>query len=59
MNDHFSRDLKRQYSWLPKGVTSSIIWNTLTGRWSMFTAITSNGEFLSLIVDDTGNSEKF
>ena len=59
MNVHYNRDLKRQYSWLPKGVTNSIIWTTIARRWSMFASILSNGEFLWLIVDDTGNSDKF
>ena len=59
MNVHFNIDLKRQYSWLPKGVTNYIIWTTITGRWSMFVSILSNGEFLWLIVDNTGNSDKF
>ena len=59
MNVHFNRDLKRQYSWFPKWVTNYIIWTTITGRWSMFASILSNGEFLWLIVDNTGNSDKF
>ena len=59
MNECFNRDLKRQYSWLPKGITSSIICTVATGRWSIISAILSNGEFLSLITDDTGNANKF
>ena len=55
----FNRDLKKQYSWLPKGITSPIINTIATGRCWMITAIWSNGEFLSLIVNNTGNSSKF
>ena len=55
----FNRDLKRLYSWLPKGVTNSIICSIATGRWSMISAILSNGEFLCIIVEDTGNSKRF
>ena len=59
MNEYFNRNLNRQYSWLPKGVTSSVVWPTITGRWSTISWILSNNEFLSLIVDDTGDSNKF
>ena len=48
-----------QYSWLPKGVTNSIICTVASGRWSIISAILSNGEFLCLITDVTGNSKKF
>ena len=59
MNECFNRYLKRQYSWLPKGITSSIICTVAIGRWSIISAILSNGEFLCLITDDTGNANKF
>ena len=55
----FNRDLKKQYSWLPKGITSPIINTIATGRCWMITSILSNGEFLSLIFNNTGNSSKF
>ena len=58
MNEYFNRDLKKQYSWLPRGATNSIINTVTTGRCSMISAIISNGEFLWLIVENTGNSEK-
>ena len=47
------------YSRLPKGVTNSIISTVASGSWSIISAILSNGEFLCLITDDTGNSKKF
>ena len=58
-SEYFNRDLKRQYSWLPKGVTSSIICTVATGMWSMISAILSNEEFLFLITENTGNAQKF
>ena len=59
MNAHFIHNLKQEYSWLPRGVTSQIIYTTANGSCSIITAITSNEEFLSLILDDTGDSDKF
>ena len=59
MNDPFNRDLKRQYSWLPKGSTNAVICTFATGNWSMITAIVSNGEFLWTIIEETGNTNKF
>ena len=49
--------MKKQYSWLQRGATCSIINTVTTGRCSMISAIISNGEFLCLIVENTGNSE--
>ena len=59
MNDHFNRSLKREYSWLPRGITSSIINNFAQGSWSMISAILSNGEFIWLIINGSGTSENF
>ena len=59
MNDLFKRDLKQYYSWLPKGTTNPIINTTVTGRCSMITRIFSNGQFLSLVVNDTGKQIDF
>ena len=59
MNEYYNRDLKRQYNWLPKGITSSIICTVAAGRWSIILSILSNGEFLCLITDDIGNANKF
>ena len=58
-SEYFNRDLKRQYSWLPKGVKSSIICTVATGIWSMIFAILSNEEFLCLITENTGNAQNF
>ena len=59
INDPFNRDLKRQYSWLPKGSTNEVICTFATSNWSMITAIVSNGEFLWTIIEETGNTNKF
>ena len=56
MNEYFNRDLKKQYSWLPRGATNSIIYTVTTGRCSMISEIISNGEIICLIVENTGNS---
>ena len=58
-SEYFNRNLKRQYSWIPKGATSSIICTVATRIWSMISAILSNGEFLCLITENTGNARKF
>ena len=58
-SEYFNRYLKRQYSWLLKGVTSSIICTVVTGMWSMISAILSNEEFLCLKTENTGNARNF
>ena len=52
----FNRSLKSEYSWLPKGKTSSIINNFAKGRYSMISAILTNGEFICSIIDETENT---
>ena len=59
MSLHFNRSLKNQNSWLPKGFTSSIVSIVATGRCSIISAVLSNGEFILLIVNDTGTATKF
>ena len=59
MNECFNRDLKKQYSWLFKAITCSIICTVATGRWSIISAILSNGELFCSITDHTGNANKF
>ena len=59
MSRHFNRSLKNQYSWLPKGFISSIVSIVATGRCSIISAVLSNGEFILLIVNDTGTATKF
>ena len=58
-SEYFNRDLKRQYSWLSKGVTSSIICTVAAGMWSMISAILANWEFLCLITENKGNAQNF
>ena len=55
----FNRSLKNNYSWMPKGITNSIINDTAKGRWSIIAAICSNGEYLIQIFLSTVDSEKY
>ena len=55
----FNKDLKMEYSWLPKGVTSSIINQFYCGSTSMLTAFWSDGEYIWVILNDTVNSTRF
>ena len=59
MKHHFSRLLKCNYSWLPKGFTSSIINLNARGTCSMIAALCSDGEFILQIVRSTINQEIF
>ena len=42
----FNRDLKIEYSWLPRGITSSIINQTYSGRNSMILAFCSDVQYM-------------
>ena len=42
-----------------QGLTISVVSTFVTGRWSMISAIMQNGEFIWLIIEDTGNTKKF
>ena len=48
-----------EYSWLPKGVTSSIINQLYYESTSMLTAFWSDGEYIWVILNDTVNSTRF
>ena len=55
----FNRELKQNYSWLPKGKTGQIINNIFTGSWSLIAGIWSDGQFLCMITHETINSDIF
>ena len=55
----FKRDLKIEYSWLPRGITSSIINQTYSGRNSMIAAFCSDGQYICALINDTINSQCF
>ena len=59
MNHDFNKDLKRDYSWLPKGVTSSIVNQIHSGSNSLITAFWSDGEFICAVLNSTVNSDRF
>ena len=55
----FSRDLKQNYSWLPKGSTSQVINLNISGTWSIIAGIWLDGQFLWMLVYSTVDSEIF
>ena len=55
----FNRDLKKNYSWLPKGCTGSIINLNTKGFCSIIVALFSNGEYILQIVASTIYQTKF
>ena len=59
MKHHFSRSVNKNYSWLPKGWSSSIVNLNKKGSWSMIAALWWDGEFLIQIVKSTVNQSKF
>ena len=55
----FNRDLKNNYAWLPKGISSKVI-NIMTfGRCTLISAVFSDGNFIWMMVQDTVKSKKF
>ena len=59
MSRVFSRNLKQNYSWLPKGIGSQIINAKYYGTWSLIAGICSDEQFIWMIVHQTVNSEVF
>ena len=55
----FNRDLKMEYSWLPKGRTSAIINQIYRGSKSMINAFWSDGECIWVILNENVNSDCF
>ena len=55
----FSRDLKQNYSWLPKGSTSQVINLNISGTWSIIAGIWLDGQFLWMLVHSTVDSKIF
>ena len=59
MNVAFNRDLKHWYSWLPVGKTSKFINNRVSCRWTMISAIFSDGNHFWMITQNTDSSIEF
>ena len=59
MNLVFNEDLKMNYSWLPKGISASIINDAYIGSKNLITAFWSDGEYIWATVNTTVNSEWF
>ena len=55
----FSRSIKTNYAWLPKGWSSAILNSNCTGRASLIFGLWSNGHWVGAIVNDSTNTEKF
>ena len=55
----FNKETKQWYSWIPKGHTSAVINQTVSGSLSMISAFCSNGEFMCSIYRSTVNSTVF
>ena len=55
----FNHNLKMEYSWLPKGITSAIINQNYSGSKSLIVAYCSDGEYLWMTLKETVNSEIF
>ena len=55
----FSRDLKQNYSWLPKGSISQVINLNISGTWSIIAGIWLDGQFLWMLVHSTVDSKIF
>ena len=55
----FSRSVKSNYSWLPRGKGSSIIHNTILGRCSLILGIWIDGKIIGSITTQTVKREDF
>ena len=53
----FDRLAKHSYSWLPAGVSSSIVHYPINGKWSPILSTFSNDEWFSFIKKDIINSK--
>ena len=52
----YSRSVKKNYGWLPKGVSAPIINTRWTGRTSVVFALMSQGSWICMNVEDTTSS---
>ena len=55
----FSRSVKSNYSWLPWGESNCILTPAHLGRWVVYFALWSDGEWMALISNNNGNGERF
>ena len=55
----FSHSLRQNYSWLPKGVSSTIINKKWKGRTNLVLAISTDGDFIGILTDNSTNAEKY
>ena len=59
MKQAFNRDWRKNYSWLPKGITNEIVNLKIKGSWSLIAGIWSDGQFLCMIVHTNVSSQIF
>ena len=59
MKLNFNRDTIRHYSWLPRGITSSILNIKNYERCTLLLTICSDGKFISLVTSDNMTSNKY
>ena len=59
MKQATNRDIKMEYSWMPKGITSSIINQIHTGSKSLIVAFWSDGEYVWALLNESVNSTCF
>ena len=59
MKQASNRDIKTEYSWMSKGITSSIINQIHTGSKSLIAAFWSDGEYVWALLNETVNSTCF
>ena len=51
MNQVFNKDIKMEYSWLPKGITSSVVNQIHSSTKSMLTSFCSGGEYIWVLIN--------
>ena len=59
MSQASNKEIKKEYSWLPKGITSQIINQHYSGRKSLIARSWSDGEFMWAMLNKTVNSNWF
>ena len=59
MNQAFNKDIKMEYSWLPKGITSAIVNQIHSCNKSMLAAFWSDGEYIWALINRTVCTQVF
>ena len=59
MKHRLTKELRPQYSWLPKGYGSQILNIMSFKSWGLITALGSDGNYICMICNETINSHTF